>query len=287
MQERNDRPGEPFDEALLADARAALEHQTPVRLAYAIRNVHRTVGARLAGEIARRYGDAGLPEGTIEVQLRGSAGQSFGAFCVPGMRLVLEGEANDCVGKGMGGGEIVIRPPAGSRFPSHENAIVGNTVLYGATGGTLFAAGRAGERFAVRNSGATAVVEGVGDHGCEYMTAGCVAVLGETGRNFGAGMTNGTAFVYDEADEFAKRYNGELVRIARVDGEADAARLRGLLVRHLEATGSRRAADLLAGWEAALPRFWKVIPLPAEAIAKTIEVAKRGTEVVVLAASGR
>ena len=287
VQERNDRPDEPFDETLLVDARPAIDARAPVRLSYTIRNVHRTVGARLAGEIARRHGDAGLPDGTIEVRFRGSAGQSFGAFCVPGMRLVLEGEANDYVGKGMGGGEIVIRPHAASRFASHENAIVGNTVLYGATGGRLFAAGRAGERFAVRNSGATAVVEGVGDHGCEYMTAGCVVVLGETGRNFGAGMTNGAAFVYDESGEFPKRYNPELVRLGRVEDPDDATRLRGLLVHHVEATGSRRAADLLARWDAALPRFWKVIPMPAEAIARTIEVAKRGSEVVALAASGR
>ncbi len=283
MQERNDRPGEPFDEQLLAAARAALDSKTPVRLAYSIRNIHRTVGARLAGEIARRYGDTGLPEGTIEIRFRGSAGQSFGAFCVPGMRLWLEGEANDYVGKGMGGGEIVIRPPAESPFAAHENAIVGNTVLYGATGGALFVAGRAGERFAVRNSGATAVVEGVGDHGCEYMTAGCVVVLGEAGRNFGAGMTNGTAFVYDETEEFPKRYNPELVRIARVEEPGDGLRLQGLLLRHREATDSRRAAELLARWDEALPRFWKVIPMPAEAIARTIEVAKRESEVVALA----
>ncbi len=280
VQERNDRPDRPSDVQLLAAAAPALEDGTPVRLRYAIRNVDRTVGARLAGEIARRYGDVGLPEGTIEVRFDGSAGQSFGAFCVPGMRLVLEGDANDYVGKGMGGGEIVIRPPRRSRFASHENAIVGNTVLYGATGGRLFAAGRAGERFAVRNSGATAVVEGVGDHGCEYMTAGCVVVLGETGRNFGAGMTNGTAFVYDESGDFPTRFNPELVRIARVEESEDAARLRELVTRHLDATGSRRAAALLDDWAAALGRFWKVIPLPAEAIARTIEVARRGSESV-------
>jgi glutamate synthase domain-containing protein 3 len=287
VQERNDRPGEPFDARLLADARPALEHGTPLRLTYSIRNIHRTVGAGLAGEIARRYGDAGLPAGTIEVRFHGSAGQSFGAFCVAGMRLVLEGEANDYVGKGMGGGEIVIRPAADAPFASHENVIVGNTVLYGATGGALFAGGRAGERFAVRNSGATAVVEGVGDHGCEYMTAGCVVVLGETGRNFGAGMTNGVAFVLDETGRFPRRYNPELVRIAAVEAAEDADRLRRLVVRHGEATGSRRAADVLARWDELLPRFWKVIPMPAEAIAKTIEVATRGPEVVTLAVAAR
>ncbi len=287
VQERNDRPPDPRDLDLVAEVGAAIETGAPVRLALPIRNIHRTVGARVAGEIARRHGDRGLPEGAIEIRFRGSAGQSFGAFCIAGMRLILEGEANDYVGKGMGGGEIVIVPPQGVRFASHENAIVGNTVLYGATGGALFVAGRAGERFAVRNSGATAVVEGLGDHGCEYMTAGCVVVLGVTGRNFGAGMTNGTAYVLDEADEFPARYNPELVRIARVEAPEDAQRLRGLIERHLELTGSRRAAEILARWDEVLPRFFKVIPLPAEAIARTIEVAKRGTEVASLAPAGR
>ncbi|MBI2879136.1 MAG: glutamate synthase large subunit [Candidatus Rokubacteria bacterium] len=287
LQERNDRPPDPRDLDLVAEVLPALEGRGPVRQTFPIRNIHRTVGARLAGEIARRHGDRGLPEGTVELRFQGSAGQSFGAFCVAGMRLVLEGEANDYAGKGMGGGEIVIAPPRRARFASHENVIVGNTVLYGATGGAMFVAGRAGERFAVRNSGATAVVEGVGDHGCEYMTAGVVAVLGATGRNFGAGMTNGTAYVLDEGDEFPARYNPELVRIARIEAPEDAQELRALVERHLALTGSRRAAELLGRWEAFLPRFFKVIPLPAEAIAKTIEVAKRGTEAATPVPVGR
>ncbi|GIX47653.1 MAG: glutamate synthase [Candidatus Tectimicrobiota bacterium] len=275
LQARNDRPDEPLDNRLIAEAAPAIEEQKPVRLFYPIRNVHRTVGARLAGAIARRWGDQGLPEGTIELHFVGSAGQSFGAFTVRGMRLILVGEANDYVGKGMGGGEIIVKPPPEARFASHENVIMGNTVLYGATGGTLFAAGRAGERFAVRNSGALAVVEGIGDHGCEYMTAGCVVVLGETGRNFGAGMSNGTAYVLDEAGLFPGRINPEMIRLARLEEAQDIDTLYSLILRHQQATGSRRAADILARWEEMLPLFWKVIPLPAEAIAKTVEVAKQ------------
>ncbi len=284
MQARNDRPDQPLDLQILADAAPAFERQEPVKLFYPIRNVHRTVGARLAGEIARRYGDAGLAEGTAELHFQGSAGQSFGAFAIKGMRLVLVGEANDYVGKGMGGGEITVMPPPEARFVSHENVIMGNTVLYGATGGVLFAAGRAGERFAVRNSGALAVVEGVGDHGCEYMTAGLVVVLGETGRNFGAGMTNGTAYVLDENGQFRGRFNPEMIRLARLEESEDMKTLRAVIQRHFEATGSRRAVEILDRWEDFLPLFWKVIPLPAEAIAKTIEVAKRESETAAAAA---
>lgn len=283
IQERNDRPDAPYDptnrglkldDQIILDAKDALEGKGPVKLFYPIRNIHRSVGTKLAGTIASRYGDEGLPEGTIEIHFKGSAGQSFGAFLTKGVRLILIGEANDYVGKGMGGGEIIVMPPASAPFASHRNVIMGNTVLYGATGGFLFARGRAGERFAVRNSGATAVVEGVGDHGCEYMTAGMVVVLGETGRNFGAGMTNGTAYVLDEEGLFPRRYNPELVRIARVEESSDAETLRALIQRHLQATHSERALEVLEGWDRYLPLFWKVIPLPAEAIAKTIEVAK-------------
>jgi len=285
IQPRNDRGDTPLDDRILQDAKPALDEQAPVRLFYPIRNIHRSVGTKLAGEVAYRYGDAGLPDGTIEIRFEGSAGQSFGAFLTRGIRLILEGEANDYVGKGMGGGEIILKPPAKAKFVPHRNVIMGNTVLYGATGGFLFAAGRAGERFAVRNSGAVAVVEGVGDHGCEYMTAGIVVVLGETGRNFGAGMTNGVAFVFDQLGEFPRRYNPELVRIARVSDPSDLETLRALIQRHLQATGSGRAKEILSDWEHYLPLFWKVIPLPAEAITKTIEVAKG--EQPLLAAAGR
>jgi len=229
-------------------------------LEHAIHNTDRTVGARLAGEIARRYGDVGLPTGTIRVTLTGSAGQSFGAFCINGLHLTLIGEANDYVGKGMAGGEIILRVPPNARWASNENFIAGNTLLYGATGGTLFAAGRVGERFAVRNCGATAVVEGVGDHGCEYMTSGTVVVLGSTGRNFGAGMTGGTAYVYDPENNFGKRMNPQLVRAERIANDADEARLRDLVNQHADATGSVWARALSDRWNETLSSFWKVSP---------------------------
>jgi len=212
---RNDRKDKPLDEKILKDAKEALDGNGPIHLFYKIRNVHRTVGARVAGEIARRYGDTGLRPGTIHCDFQGSAGQSFGAFCIRGLRLELTGEANDYVGKGMAGGRIIIRPGKGARFKSHENVIIGNTVMYGATGGFLYTAGRAGERFCVRNSGAIAVVEGAGDHGCEYMTGGVVVVLGEIGRNFGAGMTGGLAYVLDEKEGFKLKLNPQLVGLER------------------------------------------------------------------------
>src|SRR5579875_684001 len=248
-QPRNDRPGDiPFDEQLLRDARPALERREPVTLHYAIRNDQRTVGARLSGEIARRWGSAGLPDGTIEVHLRGTAGQSFGAFCTRGLRLVLVGEANDYVGKGLCGAEIIVRPPPTARF--------------GATSGRLYVAGRAGERFAVRNSGALAVVEGTGDHCCEYMTGGVVVVLGSTGRNFGAGMSAGVAYVLDEAGDFPRKVNTELVHLARLTDAADAEPLLRLLRDHVAATDSARARDILDRWDAYAPKFWKVLPYP-------------------------
>ena len=195
---RNVRPSDTaLDPEIMRDAQEALESGKRVSLHYTIQNAHRTVGARLAGEIARRYGAKGLPDGTIEMRFKGSAGQSFGAWATNGMRLILEGEANDYVAKGLCGGEIDIMPTAEASFEPHENVILGNTILYGATSGRLFASGRAGERFAVRNSGAVAVVEGAGDHCCEYMTGGIVVVLGEVGRNFAAGMSNGVAYVFD------------------------------------------------------------------------------------------
>jgi glutamate synthase (ferredoxin) len=262
QQERNDRPGEPYDDAVLIQIGDDLAAGRRVDRTFEVRNVHRTVAARIASAIARRYGDAGLPAETITLRFVGSAGQSFGAWCVTGMRLILYGEANDYVGKGMGGGEIVIRPPDALLARAHRHVIMGNTVLYGATGGRLFAAGRAGERFAVRNSGAVAVVEGVGDHACEYMTGGVVVVLGETGRNFGAGMTGGCAYVLDECHALRRRYNPGLVGLARVAGD-DARTLRELITAHRCATGSERGAEILASWDRWLPEFWKVTPRAA------------------------
>ncbi len=244
---------------ILADTGPALESGQAIALRYTIVNCDRTVGATLSGAIGARYGEAGLPEGTITLRFRGSAGQSFGAFQSAGMRMLIEGEANDYVGKGMGGGEIIVRPPDEARYASHENTILGNTVLYGATGGALYAAGRAGERFAVRNSGAIAVVEGLGDHGCEYMTGGVVLVLGITGRNFAAGMTGGLAYVFDEDGGFASRCNTDLVELGALAPD-DEANIRTLLLRHLEVTGSARARDLLDRWEAVRRQFVRVAP---------------------------
>ncbi|PYV13921.1 MAG: hypothetical protein DMG21_19775 [Acidobacteria bacterium] len=197
----------------------------------------------------------------------------------PGIRMILEGEANDYVGKGMGGGEIVIRPPKGSRFASEENVILGNAVLYGATSGRLFAAGRAGERFCVRNSGAVAVVEGAGDHACEYMTGGLAVILGETGRNFGAGMTNVLAFVYDPEAKFERRYNPELVSIERVIEPEDSQRLRQLLFLHAEKTGSLHAREILDQWSRSLLSFWKVQPRsgPAGAPPRAVSLSSAET----------
>ena len=248
-----------------------------VRLRYAIHNTDRTVGTRLAGQLARRYGNAGLPAGSIVVELEGTAGQSFGAFLCNGIHLRLTGQGNDYVGKGLGGGEIVLRPQTSARYTWHENVILGNTALYGATGGALFAAGRAGERFAVRNSGATAVVEGVGDHGCEYMTGGVAVILGETGRNFGAGMTGGLAYVYDPADALPGRYNPQLISLRRVQRREHEKQLRVLVRQHFQLTGSPRAKELLDNWEEELGNFWLVIPKDAVA---AIEAVNEGAEKV-------
>ena len=195
VQERNDRPGSPLDDSILEDIGSASRGWWHVQGSYEILNRDRTVGGRISGRIAKVHGDAGLPPGSIDLIFRGSAGQSFGAWLANGMCLKLIGEANDYMAKGMSGGKITVCPPPGSRFLEQKATLVGNTVLYGATGGDLFVAGGAGERFAVRNSGGRAVVEGVGDHGCEYMTRGVVVILGDTGRNLGAGMSNGMAYV--------------------------------------------------------------------------------------------
>jgi glutamate synthase domain-containing protein 3 len=207
-----------------------------------------------------RYGDGGLPDNHIQVTFTGSAGQSFGAFGINGLNLTLIGEAQDYVGKGLSGGEIVIRPPEEAKFVPHQNVILGNTVLYGATSGKLYAAGVAGERFAVRNSGAVAVVEGTGDHCCEYMTGGTVVVLGETGRNFGAGMTGGQAFVYDINEHFERRYNPELLSIQRLNGNGEDEFLKDLIRQHLERTDSQRARAVLENWETHREFFWNVTP---------------------------
>jgi glutamate synthase domain-containing protein 3 len=254
-------PDDTLDEELLRRAAPALEDDTPVEIDLPIRNVHRAVGARLSSEIVRRHGAGGLPDGSIHVRLRGSAGQSFGAFLAPGVTLRVEGDANDYLGKGLSGGRVVVVPPAEATFVPERNVIVGNVALYGATGGELYVRGTAGERFAVRNSGAVAVVEGVGDHGCEYMTGGAVAVLGRTGYNFAAGMSGGVAYVYDESDLFDTRCNLDMVDLESVWTDDDKDRLMALLGEHLRRTGSARAERVLADWDTCLPLFVKVMPI--------------------------
>ena len=250
-----------LDHQLIERARPALEERLPVKMNFPIRNVHRSVGAMLSGEIARRYGSEGLLDDTIQVQLTGSAGQSFGAFLARGVTLTLEGDANDYAGKGLSGGRLVVYPPKNSGFAAEENILVGNVVLYGATSGEAFFNGIAGERFAVRNSGATAVVEGVGDHGCEYMTKGLVVVLGACGRNFAAGMSGGLAYVFDERFDFTeKRCNRASVDVGPLLESADVRIVHDLVTRHAELTGSRRARWILDHWPEMLPRFIKVFP---------------------------
>jgi glutamate synthase (NADPH/NADH) large chain len=245
-----------LDNELIARSADALQHGRPVRFEVPVRNVNRTVGTMLGAEVTRRHGGAGLPEGTIDITLTGSAGQSFGAFLPRGVTLRLHGDANDYLGKGLSGGRLVVRPAAGAALVAERNVIAGNVLLYGATAGEVFVRGLVGERFAVRNSGATAVVEGVGDHGCEYMTGGTVVVLGPTGRNVAAGMSGGTAYVLDLRES---RVNAEMVDLERLD-EEDVDLLHHLVRRHAELTGSAVAAALLADWAGAVPRFTKVMP---------------------------
>jgi len=250
-----------LDHQLVEHSLDALLSLSSVEVNLPVRNVHRSVGTILSGEIARRYGSAGLPDDTIRIRLSGSAGQSLGAFLAKGVTLTLEGEANDYVGKGLSGGKLIVYPPRSSSFAAEENIILGNVALYGATSGEVFFNGMAGERFAVRNSGAVAVVEGVGDHGCEYMTNGHVVVLGSCGRNFAAGMSGGIAYVFDERGDFPqKRCNLESVDLEPLLGEQDVEFVHDLVARHFELTGSRRAQRILDSWNELLPRFIKVFP---------------------------
>lgn len=270
----NPTVGDRIVEQVLASLQANPE--APVRLAHKIRNTERSVGTKLSGQLALRYGDTGLRDGHVQITFTGSAGQSFGAFAISGLKLRLIGEGNDYVAKGLGGGEIIIHPQEEANFVSHQNVIMGNTALYGATGGRLFAAGVAGERFAVRNSGAVAVVEGAGQHCCEYMTGGTVVVLGSSGRNFGAGMTGGQAFVYDVSERFERRYNPELIGIRRLRGGADETFVRSLIEEHLAKTGSQRARQILEDWEVQRQYFWHIVP--KERVA-AIEAATEGSDV--------
>jgi glutamate synthase (ferredoxin) len=245
---------------LLELCRPALERAERVAATVPIRNRNRVVGTILGSEVTRRHGVKGLPDDTISLTFQGSAGQSFGAFIPPGVTLTLEGDANDYVGKGLSGGRLVVYPARGSSFVPEQNMIVGNVALYGATAGEAFFYGAAGERFAVRNSGVNAVVEAVGDHGCEYMTGGRVVVLGATGRNFAAGMSGGIAYVLDEDDDFAERCNKEMVLLYRLRYSEEIDFVKDLVFRHAQLTGSARANKVLVDWDYFYPRFVRVVP---------------------------
>ena len=265
-RDRNERFGDSsLDDQIIIDAKKALTGKGKVQLNYRVSNVRRNIGTKVSGHIGYNHGDAGLEAGSVDLTLHGSAGQGLATFLAAGIRIKLYGEANDYVCKGMNGGEVIVRPPENSKFKWSENIIIGNTVMYGATGGRLFAAGKAGERFCVRNSGGTAVVEGVGDHGCEYMTGGKVVILGETGRNFGAGMSGGIAYVYDGDGQFPNRYNKAMVGLERLDENEEIKELQKLIYDHLEATESHAANDILKNWEKSLPKFWRVVPNPPAA----------------------
>jgi len=249
-----------LDLELIAEAENAISNRIPVAIQKAIHNTDRTTGAMLSGKIATLYGAEGLPEGTINCLFNGSAGQSFGAFLMPGVELRLEGDSNDYLGKGLSGGRIIVVPPAGSTFDSDKNIIIGNTVLYGATKGEIYISGVAGERFGVRNSGANAVVEGVGNHCCEYMTGGRVVVLGSTGSNFAAGMSGGIAYVLDETGDFDYYCNMGMVELSLVEDRVDVHELNGLIARHFHFTKSKKAKMILDDFEKYLPMFIKIIP---------------------------
>jgi glutamate synthase (NADPH/NADH) large chain len=248
-----------LDNELIRQAAPALDRRERVEIASPIRNVNRTVGTMLGAELTRRFGGEGLPDDTITIAFEGSAGQSFGAFLPKGITLRLEGDANDYTGKGLSGGRIVVRPSKSATFAAEDNIIAGNVVLYGATQGEMFLRGIVGERFCVRNSGATAVVEGVGDHGCEYMTGGRVVVLGPTGRNFGAGMSGGVAFVYDPDNTFLLRVNPEMIDLDQPDA-GDLEWLRDRIEKHRHETGSVVAESMLDSWAESGSKFVKVMP---------------------------
>jgi glutamate synthase (ferredoxin) len=247
-------------QVLLDLCRPALERGEPVSAEMPIRNIHRTVGVRLGSEITRCYGAAGLPADTIRLTFKGSAGQSFGAFIPQGLSLILEGDSNDYIGKGLSGGKIIVYPPAGSTFAAEDNIIIGNVAFYGATSGEAYIRGRAGERFCVRNSGMEAVVEGVGDHGCEYMTGGRVIVLGSTGRNFAAGMSGGIAYIFDENGETPANCNTDMVSLQELCEPEEIDFVKTMLLRHLDATQSTFAQRVLANWDESLPKFVRVVP---------------------------
>jgi len=272
-----------LDHQVIEKAKQAIERVEPVELDMGIRNVNRTFGAMLSGVIASKYGEAGLPDGTIKINMKGTAGQSFGAFLAPGVELNLTGEANDYVGKGLSGGRIIIKVTDGVTFDPAENIIIGNTCLYGATSGEAYFNGVAGERFGVRNSGAHAVVESVGDHGCEYMTGGRVVILGKTGRNFAAGMSGGEAYVYDINGDFDKYVNKQMVELSALSDKVDADNVKRLVIRHFHYTKSERAKYILENWEVEAKKFVKVLPFEYKAALERMKKEEKAAEAALTA----
>jgi glutamate synthase (ferredoxin) len=258
---------------LLDLCKEAIEQGKPVKATLPIRNTNRVVGTILGNEITKRHWQ-GLPADTVQLHFQGSAGQSFGAFVPQGVTLELEGDANDYLGKGLSGGKIIVYPPKGSSFVAAENIIAGNVAFYGATNGEAYISGIAGERFCVRNSGVTAVVEAVGDHGCEYMTGGTVIVLGSTGRNFAAGMSGGVAYILDETGDFASRCNTQMVGLETLEDPAELQRLQDLIQKHADYTGSQKAIDVLANWSENISRFVKVMPRDYKRVLQALRKAE-------------
>ncbi len=250
-----------LDRTLIEKSKNAIEKKEKVSFSVPVKNTDRTAGAMLSYEISKRYGDDGLPEGTLSVDFNGSAGQSFGAFLAKGVTFRLNGDANDYLGKGLSGGKIVVVPPKGSTFKPEENIIIGNTVLYGATAGEVYVRGVAGERFCVRNSGALAVIEGTGDHCAEYMTGGYLVVLGKVGRNFGAGMSGGIAYVYDVDGNFDYFCNKGMVELSKLDNDEDVSRVKSMIQKHIDNTDSEHAKNILSNWSSTQPKFIKVMPV--------------------------
>ena len=277
-----------LDAKVLLDlCKPAIENGEPVRAELPIRNINRAVGVRLGSEVTRHHGAAGLPADTIRLSFKGSAGQSFGAFIPSGISLILEGDANDYVGKSLSGGKIIAYPPAGSTFAAEDNIIIGNVAFYGGTKGEAYIRGRAGERFCVRNGGVEAVVEGVGDHGCEYMTGGRVVVLGHTGRNFAAGMSGGIAYVFDENNELPANCNKEMVSLQKLTDLAEIEHVKIMLQRHVDATQSDFAQRILANWDESLSKFVCVMPNDYERmmhIFKEVESSGLSGEEAIMAA---
>lgn len=271
-----------LDEEIITRLGTVIESPQPIRLAFPIRNTDRAVGAMLAGKVTLRHGAQGLPDDTVRITFNGSAGQSFGAFLVPGVTFILKGDANDYLGKGLSGGRIIVVPPEESIFSPEENIIAGNTLLYGATSGEVFINGRVGERFCIRNSGATAVVEGAGDHCCEYMTGGCTVVLGPVGRNFGAGMSGGVAYVWDPEHNFDYFCNMDMVELSMVEDRPDYHELYGMIQRQHHYMGSPLARRMLADWETYVTQFVKVTPIEYKKVLHARRMAELEAKIAVI-----